>query len=44
MSLSSDKVTWPLLQNRGVDGETLLYVCRDFACEQPVAYPEQAIW
>jgi uncharacterized protein YyaL (SSP411 family) len=28
--------TWPLLADRPTDGRTVLYICRDYACQAPV--------
>ncbi|MBI1192112.1 MAG: DUF255 domain-containing protein [Bacteroidetes bacterium] len=35
---------WPLLDGRGSDGETRIFVCRHYACEQPVTHPDEAGW
>jgi len=34
---------FPLLQGKGAGGETLIYLCRDYACGLPVADPEALV-
>ena len=34
---------FPLLQGKGAGGETLIYLCRDYACGPPVADPEALV-
>jgi len=33
----------PLLENKNVKGETIIYVCRNKVCKQPVKTVEEAI-
>jgi len=38
-----ENTTLPLLQNRFAQNKTLIYVCRDKACQQPVTSAEEAL-
>ncbi|MEA2042924.1 MAG: thioredoxin domain-containing protein [Bacteroidota bacterium] len=40
-AVSQSKSELPLLKNRFVKGETLLYLCEDRACKMPVKTPEE---
>jgi uncharacterized protein YyaL (SSP411 family) len=35
---------WPLLAGRGSSGQTRIFVCRRYACQQPVAHPDAVVW
>ena len=35
---------WPLLEGRGTEGETRIFVCRHYACERPVEHPDAVAW
>lgn len=36
MAAATDSPQWPLLQNRASAGQTLIYVCENYACQRPV--------
>ncbi|WP_126244558.1 thioredoxin domain-containing protein [Chitinophaga rhizosphaerae] len=38
LGADNDVEDMPLLQNRRVEGKTLVYVCREYRCERPVEY------
>ncbi|MGE7777930.1 thioredoxin domain-containing protein [Chitinophaga sp. NPDC101104] len=38
LGADNDVEDMPLLQNRRVEGKTLIYVCREYRCERPVEY------
>jgi hypothetical protein len=40
---STSESTLPLLKNRYKEGETLIYICRDMSCQQPVKTAEEAL-
>jgi uncharacterized protein YyaL (SSP411 family) len=42
-AFSADKSDLPLFKGRFVPGKTLIYVCREGACQLPVENPEEAI-
>ena len=41
MASEKDDERFPLLRQREKEGETLIYLCRDYVCRQPAADPAE---
>lgn len=41
MASETARAGYPLLENRGADGETLIYLCRNYTCAAPVKTVEE---
>jgi len=34
---------WPLLKDKSTDGDTNIFICQEYACQQPVKTVEEAL-